>query len=113
MQNLRLIRFMKRTVRFIVVLAAVWFLMATPTRAQDGWTSSHVSSGGKDLNAVFFVDSKRGWVAGDSGFLAYTDDSGAIWIERPLGIDHSINDIYFVSKENGFVVAGGTIYETS
>jgi len=81
--------------------------------AQSGWTSSHVSSGGKDLNAVYFTDSKRGWVAGDDGFLAYTDDAGTSWVERRLGVDHSINDIYFTNKDNGFLLAGGSIFESS
>jgi photosystem II stability/assembly factor-like uncharacterized protein len=82
-------------------------------RAQSGWTSSQVSSGGRDLNAVSFADSKRGWVAGDSGFLAYTEDGGGKWVERPLGIDRSINDIYFPTKERGFILAGGSIFESS
>src|SRR5262249_54854978 len=111
--RLEIVKFMKRACHFIVLLAVVWSLTCVVGRAQDGWAGSRITSGGKDLNAVFFTDSKRGWVAGDSGFLAYTDDAGLTWIERPLGIDHSINDIYFVSKESGFVLAGGTIYETS
>ena len=86
---------------------------AIAAHPQSGWTSSHVSSGGKDLNAVFFVDSKHGWVAGDDGFLAYTDDGGASWIERRLGVDHAINDISFVNKDNGVALAGGSIFETS
>src|SRR5438105_3442246 len=81
--------------------------------SQSGWTSTHVTSGGKDLNAVSFTDSKRGWVAGDGGYLAYTDDGGASWVERRIGIDGSINDIHFVSKDRGFVLTGGSIYETS
>src|SRR4030095_12285280 len=82
-------------------------------RAQSGWTISQVSSGGRDLNAVSFADSKRGWVAGDSGFLAYTEDGGGSWVERPLGTDRAINDIYFPTKERGFVLAGGSIFESS
>src|SRR5436189_4348763 len=81
--------------------------------AQSGWTTNQISSGGRDLNAVSFVDSKHGWVAGDGGFLAYTEDGGSSWIERPLGIDHAINDIYFSGKERGFVLAGGSIFESS
>lgn len=104
---------MRKSKRRLVLTLFALCLMALPVGAQSGWTSSRVSSGGKDLNAVYFADSKRGWVAGDDGFLAYTDDAGASWVERPLGITHSVNDIYFVSKENGFALAGGTIFETS
>src|SRR5215471_13414840 len=85
-------------------------VLCTP---QSGWISSHVVSGGKDLNAVYFSDSKRGWVGGDGGFLAYTDDSGATWVERRLGTDHAINDVYFTNKEHGIALTGGSIFETS
>lgn len=94
---------------FAAVLATAWVVV----RAQNSWTASQVTSGGRDLNTVYFIDSKRGWVGGDGGYLAFTDDAGASWVERPLGVTHSINDIYFVGKDNGFVLAGGTIFGTS
>ncbi|HEX3084578.1 MAG TPA: YCF48-related protein [Pyrinomonadaceae bacterium] len=81
--------------------------------AQNGWTTSRVTSGGKDLNAVYFIDSKRGWVGGDGGFLAYTEDAGANWVERRLGTDHAVNDVYFVNKDHGVALTGGSIFETS
>jgi len=94
-------------------LAIVFWLTAVICHAQSGWIAKRVSSGGKDLNAVYFADAKRGWVGGDGGFFSYTEDGGANWAERPLGIDHAINDIHFVSKETGFVLAGGSIFETA
>ena len=95
------------------MLAILFGLTAVICHAQSGWSVARVSSGGKDLNAVYFADSKRGWVGGDGGFFSYTEDGGAHWAERPLGIDHGVNDIYFVSKETGFVLAGGSIFETN
>ena len=100
-----------RLSQFVFVLVGLCATVASA--AQGGWVSTRVSSGGKDLNAVYFLDSKRGWVGGDAGFLAYTDDGGATWIERRLGISHAINDVYFVSKTSGFVLAGDSIFETS
>jgi photosystem II stability/assembly factor-like uncharacterized protein len=89
-------------------------LAAVICEAQGGgWTSRRVSSGGKDLNAVYFIDSKRGWAGGDSGFLSYTEDGGSTWIERPIGVDHAINDIYFAGKDTGFALAGGSIFATT
>src|SRR3954462_6638354 len=96
-----------------LIFAALCLAAPAVARAQGGWTPGTVNSGGRDLNAVYFIDSKRGWVAGDGGFLAVTDDAGASWVERPLGVTHAINDIYFVGKDNGFVLAGGSIFETS
>ncbi|HVS83862.1 MAG TPA: YCF48-related protein [Pyrinomonadaceae bacterium] len=87
-------------------------LAAIICQAQSGWTSKRIGSGGKDLNAVYFTDAKHGWAGGDSGFLCHTEDGGATWAERPIGTEHSINDIYFVSKDAGFVLAGGSIFRT-
>jgi photosystem II stability/assembly factor-like uncharacterized protein len=96
-----------------LLLAIVFCLSAVVCHAQGGWVASRVSSGGKDLNTVYFADAKRGWVAGDGGFCGYTEDGGASWVARPLGIGRSVNDIYFVGKDTGFILAGGSIYETS
>ena len=94
-------------------MLAIVFLVAVTCHAQGGWTVRQISSGGKDLNAVYFADAKLGWVGGDAGFFGYTEDGGASWVERPLGIDHAVNDIYFVGKDIGFVLAGGSIFETA
>ncbi|MDX6576359.1 MAG: hypothetical protein QOE96_2312 [Blastocatellia bacterium] len=104
---------MKWKPRVSLMLAIVFSLSAAICQAQSGWTATRVSSGGKDLNAVYFADAKRGWVGGDGGFFAYTEDGGRNWVERPLGIEHSINDIYFVGKDTGFALAGGSIFETA
>ena len=105
-------RAVKPLARFALAAIAI-SLTAIISQAQIGWTSKRIGSGGKDLNAVYFTDAKHGWVGGDAGFLAHTDDGGASWAERSIGTDRSINDIYFVSKDAGFVLAGGSIYSTN
>jgi len=98
----------------LFLIAAVMFSVAAVVcHAQGGWTEKRIGTGGKDLNAVYFVDSKRGWVGGDSGFFSHTEDGGSTWVERSIGTNHAINDIYFTSKDSGFVLAGGSIFETS
>src|SRR5713101_3488489 len=98
----------------VLILGLAALLVAVVCQAQgSGWTAKRIGLGGKDLNAVFFVDAKRGWVGGDGGLLGYTEDGGTTWVERPLGTDHAINDIYFVGKDTGFVLAGGNIFGTS
>ena len=39
-----------------------------------------INTGGNDLNTVYFLDSKRGWVGGDGGFLSHTEDGGQSWV---------------------------------
>jgi photosystem II stability/assembly factor-like uncharacterized protein len=102
----------KSTQRVSLILTII-FAVAGVGRPQSGWTAKLVVSGGRDLNAVYFADTKRGWVAGDGGFLSYTEDGGASWIERPIGTEHAVNDIYFVGKDTGFALAGGSIFATT
>lgn len=95
------------------MLLTITFALAAVGQAQSGWTAKRIGSGGRDLNAVYFADAKRGWVAGDDGFLSYTEDGGVSWVERPIGTEHAVNDLYFVGKDTGFALAGGTIFVTA
>jgi photosystem II stability/assembly factor-like uncharacterized protein len=82
--------------------------------AQSGWSALRITSSGRDLNTVYFVDSKRGWVGGDEGFLTHTEDGGATWIEQRLDAKrHAVNDIYFANKEVGFALAGDMIFRSN
>ncbi len=94
---------------------AALFLLFTgvlPSTAQEGWISTRVAPTGQDLNTVYFLDSKRGWVGGDKGFLSRTDDGGRTWVQQPVATTDAINDIYFRDKEDGFLIAGSTIFVT-
>lgn len=80
--------------------------------AQEGWLAARRGPSGKDLNTVYFADSKRGWVAGDDGFVSYTSDGGHSWSQQSVGTTDAINDIYFRNKENGYLLAGNRIFKT-
>jgi len=91
---------------FLVILANL------TVHAQQGWLQTNVGPEGKDLNTVFFLDSKRGWVGGDSGFLSRTDDGGRSWVQQTVGTKNPINDVYFRDKEDGCLIAGHSIFIT-
>ena len=97
--------------RFSVV-ALVLCTLATFAKAQTSWAPIKLNTGGKDLNTVYFLDSKRGWVGGDNGFLSRTDDGGASWTRQNVNVKAGINDIYFRDKEAGFFLAGNSIFVT-
>ena len=82
-------------------------------QAQVGWRAVEGGvGGGKDLNAVYFADSKRGWVAGDGGFVSRTNDGGVTWARQSVETKDAINDIYFRNKDNGYLLAGNSIFQT-
>ena len=97
----------------MLLLTGLALCLTSVCAAQNGWSAKRIPSGGRDLNAVYFNDSKRGWIGGDQGYLARTEDGGASWSQQRLPTRNSINDVYFVSKEKGFVLAGETIFTTS
>jgi photosystem II stability/assembly factor-like uncharacterized protein len=103
-----------RASRYAVCFAAVCALLtvAASAKAQTGWVPIKLNTGGNDLNTVYFIDSKRGWVGGDSGYLSRTDDGGQSWVRQNVGTKAAINDIYFRDKEAGFFLAGNSIFVT-
>lgn len=102
----------KRVLKFRFVAFATLFLFGQVGFAQESWVASKVGGKGQDLNTVYFLDSKRGWVGGDAGFLSRTDDGGKTWARQDVGTKQAINDIYFRDKEAGFLLAGNTIFVT-
>ncbi len=87
--------------------------LAVSVRAQQGWVLTRLGAGGQDLNAVYFLDSKRGWVAGDDGQVWRTEDGGRSWTQQQIGIKESISDLYFRDKENGYLLADNQILSTA
>lgn len=97
---------------FIIRCASLILALLSSVAAQDGWVGTKIGTGGNDLNTVYFVDSKRGWVGGDGGFLSRTEDGGRTWIRQSVTTSDPINDIYFRDKEAGFFLAGNRIFVT-
>ena len=96
------------------LIVAVLFLFAvtTPIKSQQGWVATRIAPTEQDLNTVYFLDDKRGWVGGDNGFLSRTEDGGRSWVKQTEQTTAAINDIYFRDKEAGFLIAGNAIFAT-
>ncbi len=66
------------------------------------------------LNAVSFVDSKRGWAVGASGTVVVTVDSGRMWRNQNSNTDVDLLDVKFTNANEGWAVgAEGTIIHTT
>jgi photosystem II stability/assembly factor-like uncharacterized protein len=86
--------------------------LASSVAAQAGWVAERRGETGKDLNAVYFANDKRGWIAGDGGLVFRTDDGGKTWARQPSGVEESVNDIYFRDKDEGYLLVGNKILTT-
>jgi photosystem II stability/assembly factor-like uncharacterized protein len=80
-------------------------------QAQVGWTVNRAKGSG-DLVAVYFTSGDKGWVAGDNGYLAFTNDGGRNWTKQNIGTTENINEIYFRNDDNGYLVAGKKMFMT-
>ena len=80
--------------------------------AQTGWVAEQRGPKGKDLIAIYFVDSKRGWAGGDGGVILHTEDGGRTWSPQRIETTENINDIYFRNREDGYLLAGNRIFIT-
>ena len=96
----------------LAAAALVLFTLAGFSNAQSAWTPVKLNTGGNDLNTIYFIDSRRGWVGGDGGYLSRTDDGGQSWVRQNVATKAAINDLYFRDKEAGFFLAGNTIFVT-
>lgn len=48
------------------------------------------------LRTLYFADSLRGWVAGDSGVIFYTSNGGSNWIQQESNISSKIVRLFFL-----------------
>lgn len=92
--------------------ALLLVFVTVSANAQQGWVSTRIAPANQDLNTVFFLDDKRGWVGGNDGFLSRTDDGGHSWTQQVVETKDAINDIYFRDKEDGFLIAGNAVFIT-
>ena len=77
----------------LIVAAFLLFATTTSIKSQQGWVATRIAPADQDLNAVYFLDDKRGWIGGDNGFLSSTDDGGQTWIKKNVQTTAAINDI--------------------
>ena len=99
--------FIKKTSLFIFAI----LLAVQITGAQTNWKVNRASGSG-DLVTVYFTSAEKGWIAGDSGYLAWTTDGGRNWTKQDIGTTEIINEIYFRNDDNGYLVAGKKMFIT-
>lgn len=97
--------------RETVLLSFFTLLAAHTFYAQTGWNPLD-SGSTSDLVAVYFTSAGRGFVAGDKGYIAQTNDGGRNWTKQLISTNEDINEIYFRNDNNGYVVAGRKMFAT-
>ncbi len=93
-----------------LILLIITFL-ATALNAQWEWQNPLPQGNG--LVSVHFVDSLEGWTVGSFGTVMHTIDGGLSWDILNIGTTEELNDVFFVGRNDGWIVGYGLIYHTS
>ncbi|HEX8173745.1 MAG TPA: YCF48-related protein [Pyrinomonadaceae bacterium] len=97
-RTLRVITSLSLILLFSVAASASWVKQQSGTMA---W-----------LHAAYFLDAKRGWVAGSNGTLLETTNGGETWGAAPRRpTEDTIRDIYFADEKNGWIVCERDMYK--
>lgn len=92
-----------------VLIAITVLLLIQNSFSQGNWSPVYRQTSG-DLVSVFFTSSERGFIGGDGGYFAFTNDSGVSWTRMPLNTNENVNEIYFRNDDNGYLLVGKRIY---
>ena len=68
----------------------------------------------RDLNDIFFIDNKVGWICGSGGLILKSTDGGKGWSEQDTPTEDDLNEIQFINAENGWAASGkGEVLRTT
>jgi photosystem II stability/assembly factor-like uncharacterized protein len=81
--------------------------IASAAVAQAQWIVAFQDRSKIDLNSVFFLDGRYGWLIGDRGVIHHTQDNGVDWTAQNPRIEENLNDIFFRTRDEGWLVSSG------
>ncbi|OGR84513.1 MAG: hypothetical protein A2901_02785 [Elusimicrobia bacterium RIFCSPLOWO2_01_FULL_54_10] len=78
----------------------------------DSWSSRLGVA--TDFNAVHFISTDTGWIAGDGGLIYKSTNSGTTFLQETSSTTNNLSDVFFINSTLGFAVgASGTIIKDS
>lgn len=90
--------------RILQILLTIILLLMVTAGAQAQWTVAFQDNSKRDLNGVFFMDGRYGWVIGDRGIIHTTQDNGSEWTPQNPRLEDNISDIFFRTRDDGWLV---------
>lgn len=90
-----MITIVKYLCHYFLHLSALLLIWTMPVLSQqvNFWTAMPKPSE-QTLTRVHFIDSSRGWVAGQNGVFLYTDNGGTTWTQQLIGTTGEIPDLF-------------------
>jgi len=76
-------------------------------------TSPRLGNTGHDLESVYFVNPKEGWIVGKNGIILHTFSGGPGWSVQKSKISDDFYSVYFGNSQDGWIVGqNGRILHT-
>ena len=88
-----------------ILLPILIILLIAPSRSfgQDWVQMDRPTT--RNLNKLWFLDSLRGWVVGDSGTILHTTDGAESWIHQESGITTELFHIFMLNQNLGWALS--------
>lgn len=86
------------------LLISFFIVAAVDVNAQQYWLKQS-SPTNRELRGLFFTDTLKGWIGGDSGLVLYTTNGGTNWTVQNTGVNDRIVSMFFISNVTGFALA--------
>ena len=91
----------QRNFHSVVFIYVLVFLFQSTLFSQGYWIKTQTPTH-YNLKSIYFLDSLKGWVAGDSGVILFTSDGGNNWTFQNSTVNTSIHDLFFLDSLNGW-----------
>ena len=88
----------------VVFLIGILLMPSAEILSQTFWTSLPRPTY-HNLRTLSFLDSLKGWAAGDSGTILRTTDGSRTWVHQNSGITKEIDNIFMVNERRGWAIA--------
>lgn len=93
--------FLKRTFKFLFPIFIFLITFYSSLYSQGSWNKLTTPTS-HNLKSIFFIDSLKGWIGGDSGVILHTIDGGNSWVFQQSNVTTSIHDLFFLDSLNGW-----------
>ena len=87
-----------------ISLFLIIFISYGELYSQEYWIQQP-SPTSKYLRSIFFTDTLKGWISGDSGLIIHTTDKGMTWTTQPTGLNREVNSLFFINANTGFALS--------
>lgn len=92
---------LRLNVKLILTFALFYIFPTQLIFSQGSWLKIQTPTH-HNLKSIFFIDSLKGWIAGDSGIILQTKDGGNTWLFQQSNVTTTIHDLFFLDSLNGW-----------